>query len=151
MLLLLFRCQVVPDSLLPHEPLHARPLCPSPSPWVCSNSCPLSQWCHSTSSSSVMPFSSCPQSFPASGSFPMSRLLASGDQSIGASASASVLPMNIQDWFPLWLAGLTSCSPRDSQESSPTWSRKVSLAERRSTKHKLGALSGDVLSWSKRV
>ena len=83
---------------------------PSPalSPRVCSNSCPLYQWCHSTISSSVVPFSSCPQSFPASGSFPMSQLFASGGHSIGASVSASVLPMNIQDWFPLGLISLIS-------------------------------------------
>ena len=84
------------------------------------NPCPLSQWCHPTISSSVIPFSSCPQSFPAAGSFQMSQLFASGGQSIGVSASASVLPMNIQDWFPLgWTIG-TPWSPRDSQESSPT-------------------------------
>ena len=82
--------------------------CPSLSPGPCSNSCPLSQWCHSTISSSVTPFSSCPQSFPASESFPVSGLFASGGQWIVASASASVLPMNIQDWFPLGLTGLIS-------------------------------------------
>ena len=103
--------------LRPHGLQHARLPCPSPNSGACSNSCPLSQWCHSTISSSVIPFSSCPQSFPASGSFLMSRLFASGGQSIGVSASAWVLPMNIQDWFPLGLTGW-SCSPRDSQESS---------------------------------
>ena len=82
--------------------------CPSPSPRVCSNSCPLSQWCHPTISSSLIPFFSCPQSFPTSGSFPISRLFASGSQSIGASASVSVLPMNIQGWFPLGLTDLIS-------------------------------------------
>ena len=87
--------------------------------WVCSNPCPLSQWGHPTISSSVVPFSSCPQSFPASGSFLMSWLFASGGQSIGASASTSVLPVNIQDWFPLGLTGLISLL-RNSQESSPT-------------------------------
>ena len=96
------------DSLWPHGLQHARLLCPSVSPRACSKPCPLSQWCHSTSSSSVMPFYPCSQSFPASGSFPMSRLLTSGDQSIGASASASVLPMNIQGWSPLELTGLIS-------------------------------------------
>ena len=85
---------------------------PSPTPGACSISCPSSRWCHSTISSSVVPFSSCPQSFPASGSFPMSQFFASGDQSIGASASASVLPMNVQDWFPLELTGLTSLQSR---------------------------------------
>ena len=93
------------DSLWAHGLQHARLPCSS-SPRVCSNSCPLSQWCHATISSSVVPFSSCPQSFPASGSFPRSRLFASGGQSIGA--SASVLPVNTQDWFPLGLTGLTS-------------------------------------------
>ena len=108
------------DSLVLHELQHARLPCPSLSPGVCSNSCPLSQWCHPTISSSVAPFSSCSQSFTASGSFPMSRLSASGGQSIGSLASTSVLPMNIQDWFPLGLTGLISCCPEDSQESSPT-------------------------------
>ena len=96
------------SSLRPHGLQHARLLCPSPSPRACSNSCPFSQWCHPTISSSVVPFSSCLQSFPASGSFPMSQLSASGGQSTGLSASASVLPMNIQDWFPIGLTGLIS-------------------------------------------
>ena len=96
------------DSLWPYELQHARLSCPSPFPGVCSNSCPLSQWCHSTFSSSVTPFSSYLQSFPASGSFPMSQLFLSGGQSIGASASGSVLLLNIQDWFPLGLTGLIS-------------------------------------------
>ena len=101
------------DSLQPHELQHARLPCPLLSPRICSNSCPLSQWCHPTSSSSITPFSSCPLSFPASRSFPMSftlikRLFPSGGQSIGASASASVLPMNILSWFPLGLTGLIS-------------------------------------------
>ena len=103
---LLFSCSVVSDSLQPHELQHARLPYPPPSPGVCPNSCPLSQWCHPTISSSVVPFSSCLQSFPASGSFLMSQLFASGGQSIGA--STSVLPMNIQDWFPLGLTGLIS-------------------------------------------
>ena len=88
-------------TLWPHGLQHARPPCPSPGPGVCSNSCPLSWWCHPTISSSVVPFSSCPQSFPASGSIPMNWLFTSDGQSIWASASISVLPMNIQDWFPL--------------------------------------------------
>ena len=96
------------NSLLPHGLQHTRPSCPSPTPWACSNSCPLSRWCHPTISSSVVPFSSHLQSFPASGSFPMSQFFASGGQSIGVSASTSVLPMNIQDWFPLGLTGLIS-------------------------------------------
>ena len=88
-------------TLRPHGLQHARLLCPSPTSRVCSNSCPSSWWCHPTISSSVIPFPSCLQSFPASGSFPMSQSLPSGGQNIGVSASASVLPMNIQDWFPL--------------------------------------------------
>ena len=85
----------------PHEPQHARPPCPSPTPGVYPNSCSLSRWCHPTISSSVVPSSSCPQSFPASGSFQMSQLFTLGGQSIGASASTSVPPMNTQDWSPL--------------------------------------------------
>ena len=104
------------DSLRSHEPQHAKPPCPSPTPGVHPNPCPLSQWRHPTILSSVIPFSSCPQSFPASGSFQLSQLFATGGQSIGVSASALVLPMNIQDWYPLG----SSCSPRDFQESSPT-------------------------------
>ena len=96
-----FSCSVVSDSLRPHEPRYARPPCPSPTPGIYPNSCPLSQWCHLTISSSVVPFFSCPQSFPTSGSFPMSQLFASGGQNIGVSTSTSVLPMNTQDWFPL--------------------------------------------------
>ena len=96
------------DSLLPHGLQHARLPCPSLSPGVCSNVCPLSQWCHPTISFSVASFFSCRQSFPASGSFPMSQIFASGGQSIGASASASVLPMNTQGWFPLGLIGFIS-------------------------------------------
>ena len=96
------------DSLQPHGLQHARPPCPSPTPGVYSNSCPLSWWCHPTISSSVLPFSSCLQSFPASGSFPVSQFFASGGQSIGVSASASVLPMSIQDWFLLGWTGWIS-------------------------------------------
>ena len=96
------------DSLRPHELQHARPPCPSPTSGVYLNSCSLSRWCHPTISSSVVPFSSCPQSFPASGAFQMSQLFTSGGQSIGVSASASVLPMNIQDWFPLGWTGWIS-------------------------------------------
>ena len=109
-------------TLQPHEPQHARPPCPSPTPRVYPNSCPSSRWCHSTISSSVVPFFSCPQLFPASGFFQMNQLFISGGQSIGASASASasVLLMNIQDWFPLGWTGLISFNPRDSQESSST-------------------------------
>ena len=100
---LLFSHQVMPHSLQPHEPQHARLPCPLPSPGVCSNSRPWNQWCHSAISSSVTPFSSCLQSFPASRSLPVSWFFASGGESIGASASASVLPMNFQSWFPLGL------------------------------------------------
>ena len=107
-----FSCSVVSDSLRPHESQHARPLCPSTSPGVHSNSHPLSQWCHPAISSSVVPFSSCPQSLPASESFPVSQLFAWGGQSTEVSALASFLPKNTQGWSP--------CSPRNSQESSPT-------------------------------
>ena len=103
-----FRRSVVSDSLRPHGLQHARPPCPLPTPRVYSNSCPLSQWCHPTISSSVVPFSSCPQSFPASGPFQISQFFTSGGQSIGVLASSSVLPMNIQDWFPLGWTGWIS-------------------------------------------
>ena len=106
------------DSLQPHGLQHARPPCPSPPPEVYSNSCPLSHWCHLTISSFVTPFSSCPPSFPASGSLPMSCLFTSGGPSIGDLALASVLPRNIKVWFPLGLPGWSSCCLRDSQESS---------------------------------
>ena len=96
------------DSLRPHELQHTRPPCPSPTPRVHPNPCPLSRWCHPAISSSVVPSSSLPQSFPASGSFPISQLFAWGGQSIGVSASASVLPMNTQDWFPLGWTGWIS-------------------------------------------
>ena len=103
-----FSSSVVSDSLWPHGLQHARLSCPSPTLGVYSNSCSLSQWCHPTISSSVVPFSSCLQSFPASGSFQMSQFFASGGQSIGVSASASALPMYIQDWFPLRWTGWIS-------------------------------------------
>ena len=93
------------DSLQPHEPQHARPPCPSPTPGVYPNLCPSTWWCHQAISSSIVPFSSCPQSLPTSESFPMSQLFTSGGQSIGVSALASVLPMNTQDWSPLGWAG----------------------------------------------
>ena len=99
---------VVTDSLRPHGLQHARPPCPSPAPGVYSNSCPLTRWCHPTISSSVIPFSSHLQSFPASGSFPVNQFFASRGRSIGVSASASVLPMDIQDWFPLEWTGWIS-------------------------------------------
>ena len=103
-----FRRSVVSNSLRPHGLQHARPPCPLPTPRVYSNSCPLSQWCHPTISSLVVPFSSCPQSFPASGPFQISQFFTSGGQSIGVLASSSVLPMNIQDWFPLGWTGWIS-------------------------------------------
>ena len=103
-----FSHSVVSDSLQPHEPQHARPPCPSPTPGVYPNSCLLSQWCHPTISSSVVPFSSCLQSFPTSGSFQISQLFASGGQNIGVSASTSVFSMNTQDWSPLGWTGWIS-------------------------------------------
>ena len=103
-----FSCSIMSDSLRTHGLQHTRPPCPSPTLGACSNSCPLSWWCHPTISSSVIPFSSCFQSFPASGSFPMSQFFTSGGQSIKVSASTSVLPMNIQDWFPLGWTGWIS-------------------------------------------
>ena len=102
-----FSCSDVSDSLWPHELEHIRLPCPSTTPGAYSNLCPSSWWCHPTISSSVIPFSSCLQSFPA-GSFPVSQFFASGGQSIGASTSASVLPLNIQDWFPLRWTGWIS-------------------------------------------
>ena len=101
-----FSHSVMSNSLRPHGLQHARLPCPSPTPRACSNSCPLSPWCHPTISSSIVPFSSYLQSFTASGSFPMSQFFASGGLSIGVSASVSVFPMNIQDWFPIGLTGL---------------------------------------------
>ena len=115
-----FSRSVVSDSLWPHESQHARPPCPSPIPGVHSDSGPSSQRCHPAISSSVIPFSSCPQSLPASESFLMSQLFAWGGQSTGVSASASVLPMNTQDWSPLEWTGWISLQSRNSQESSPT-------------------------------
>ena len=103
-----FSRSVMSDSLRPHEPQYARPPCPSPTPGIHWDSSPSSQWCHPAVSSSVVPFSSCLQSFRASGSFQMSQFFKSWGQSVGASASASVLPMNIQDWFPLGWTGWIS-------------------------------------------
>ena len=103
-----FSCSVMSDCLWPQEPQHARPPCPSPTTGVHPNLCPFSRWCHPTISSSVIPFSSCPQSFPASGSFPTSQLFASGGQTAGAPVSASVFVVNIQGRFPLGLIGLVS-------------------------------------------
>ena len=130
-----FSRSVVSNSLRPHEPKHARPPCPSPTPGVHPNSCPSSQWCHPTISSSVIPFSSCPQSFPASGSFQMSQLFASGGKSIGASASTSVLPMNTQDWSPLgwtdWISlqskGLSKIFSKTTVQNHQFFSAQLSL------------------------
>ena len=115
LIFLLLSCQVKFNSLWPKGLQHARPHCPTLSPGVCPGSCPLNWWLHAAISSSADPFSSCPQSFPESESFPMSQLFASGGQSIGTLASASVLLRSIQDWFPL----RSPCSPRDLHESSP--------------------------------
>ena len=117
------------DSLRPHGSQHARPPYPSPTPGVYTNSCPSSQWCHPAISSSVVPFSSCPQSLPASGSFPMSQFFTWGGQSIRVSASTSVLPMNTQDWSPLgwtgWISlhskGLSSLLQQHSSKASIFW------------------------------
>ena len=116
-----FSHPVVSDSLQPHGMQQTRlPNFPSPTPTACSNSCPSSQWCHPTISYFVVPFSFCLKSFPVSGSSPITQFFTTGGQRIGDSALASVFPMNIQDWFPLGLTGLILCSPKDSQESSPT-------------------------------
>ena len=115
-----FSCSVRSDSLQPHELQHASPPCPSPTSRAYPNSCSLSRWCHPIISSSVIPFSSCPQNFPASGSFPMSQLFGSGGQRYGVSSSLSVLPMNTQDWSPLGWTGWISLQSKDPQESSPT-------------------------------
>ena len=112
---------VASDSLQPHELQHTRTPCPSPTPWVHPNPCPLCWWCHPTISSAIVPFSSCPQSFPASGSFQMSQFFVSGGQSIGVSASSSVLPMNTQDWSPLgWTCWISLQSKRLSRVFSNT-------------------------------
>ena len=116
---------VVSNSSRPHELQHARPPCPSPTPGVYSNSCSLGQWCHPTISSSVIPFSSCLQSFLASGSFPVSQFFPSGGESIGVSASASVLPMNIRDVFPLgWIGWISLQSKGLSRVFSSTTVQK---------------------------
>ena len=111
-----FSRSVVSDSLQPHEQQHARPPCPSPTPGVHPNSCPLNWWCHPTISSSVVLFSSYPQSFPASGSFQMSHLFALGGQSIVVSVSTSFLPMNTQDWSPLGWTGWISLQSKGLQK-----------------------------------
>ena len=130
-----FSRSVVSNSLQPHEPQHARPPCPLPTPGVHPNSCSSSWWCHPTISSSFFPFSSCPQSFPASGSFPMSQISASGGQSIGVSALTSVLLMNTKDWSPLgwtgWISlqskGLSSLLQHHSSKASVLWCSALKL------------------------
>ena len=124
-----FSRSVVSDSLRPHEPQHTRPLCPSPTPGVHPNPCPLSRWCHPTISSSVVSFSSCPQSFPASGSFQMSQIFTSGGQSIGISVSASVLPLNIQDWFCLGWTGWISLLSKGLSSLLKHYSSKASVLQ----------------------
>ena len=125
--MLLFRCSVVSNSLQLHGLQHVRLPCPSSSPGVYSNSCPLSRWCHPTISSFVVPFSSCLQSFPASGSFQMSQLFTSGGQNIGVSSSPPVFPMNTQDWSPLGWTGWISLQ-------SKGLSRVFSLLQHHSSK-----------------
>ena len=122
-----FSCSAVSDSLRPHEPQHTRPPCPSPTPGVHPNPRPLSLWCHPTISSSVIPFSSCPQCFPRSGSFQMSQLFAWGGQSTGVSASTSVLPMNTQDWSPGWTGWIFLQSKRTLKSLLQHHSSKASI------------------------
>ena len=129
-----FSRSVMSDSLRPHEPQHTRPPCPSPTPRVHPNPCPLSRWCHTAVSSFVVPFSFCPQSFPASGSLQMSQLFTSGGH-IGVSASASVLPMNTQDWSPLgwtgWISllskGLSKVFSKTTVQKQILWCSQLSL------------------------
>ena len=115
-----FSCSVMSNSLWPRELQHSRLSCPSPTLGACSNSSPSSWWCHPIISSSVTPISFCLQSFPASGSFPVSQFFATGGQNIGASAPAPVLPMNIQDWFPLGLTGLNFLQSKGLSRVFPT-------------------------------
>ena len=127
MLSVQFSCSVRSNSLWPHGLQHARLPCPSATPRACSHSCSLSQWCHPTISSSVVPFACCLQSFPSSGSFQMSQFFASGGQSIGVSASASILTMNIQEWFPLgWTGWISSQSKGLSRVFSNTTVQNIS-------------------------
>ena len=146
--LLLFGCLVVSDSLPPLELHHASLPCPSPSPEVCLNSCPLSRWCYPTISSSAAPFSSCLQSLPASGSFLMSQLFKLGGQSIGVSASASVLPMNIQRWFLLGLIGLICLLSKGlSRVFSSTTIQKHQCGE--NFRHSVLSVKGSYSHWVK--
>ena len=123
-----FSGSVMSESLWPHGLQHSRLLCPSPTSETCSSSCPSNQWSHPTISSSVFPFSSCLQSFPALGSFPVSQLCSSSGQSIGASTSTSVLPVNIQGWFPLRLTGLISLQSRGLSRVFSSTSLKASVS-----------------------
>ena len=125
-----FSCSIVSDSLQPHESQHARLHCPSQTPGVYSNSCPSSRWCHPAISSSVVSFSYCPQSLPALGSFPMSQLFSSGGQSIGVSASASILPMNTQDWSPSGWTGWISLQSKGLKSLLQHHSSKASIFKR---------------------
>ena len=124
-----FSHSVESNSLQPHGLQHARLPWLSPTPRACSNSCPLSRWCHPTISSSIVPFSSCLQSFPASESYPVSQFFTRGGQSIGVSASESVLPMNIQDWFPLGLTGWISLQFKGLKSFLQHYSSKASVLQ----------------------
>ena len=126
-----FSCSVVPDSLRPHGLQHARPPCPSPTPGVHPNSCPSSWWCPPTISSSVVPFYSCPQSLPASGSFQLSQLFTSGGQSIAVSAATSVLPMNTQDWSPLGWIGWISLQSKGLSRVFSNTTVKIKLKKKK--------------------
>ena len=141
-----FSHSIVSDSLWPHESQHARPPYPSPTPGVHPNSCASGQWCHPAISSSVVPFSSCPQSLPASGSFPVSQLFAWGGQSIGVSTSTSVLPMNIQDWSLEWIGWIFLQSKRLSRVFSNTTLQKHQLLVQHWSNHEMTRLR----KWSKR-
>ena len=135
----------MPDSLRPHEPQHARPSHPSPTPGVHPNPCPLSRWSHPTISSSVIPFSSCPQSFPPSASFPVSQLFTSGGQSIGVSASASVPSMNTQDWSPLGWTGWISLQ---SKGLSRVFSNTMNQGKLEVVKQEMARVNIDILGIS---
>ena len=135
------------DSLWPHELQHARPPCSSPTPRDYSNTRPSSRWCHPAISSSVVPFSSCPQSLPASGSFQMSQLFPWGGQSIGVSASTSVLPMNTQDWFPLGWTGWISLQSKGLSSLFQYQSSKASILLRSAARVQLGRIQGVLSGW----
>ena len=140
-----FSHSVMSDSLRPHESQHARPPCPTPG--IYSNSCPLSWWCHPAISSSVVPFSSCPQSLPASGSFPMSQFFAWGGQSTGVSAPASVLPMNTQDWSPLGGTGWISLQSKGLSKRMYDY-RKTITQNWKQSRHLTGRTNRSVLEYN---